>query len=64
MTQFEEVSDRAISLFGDEPLAAGRELLSAKILPELKPVLRALLKEVEAGVSQGLKRAERAIDDL
>jgi len=63
-TPVEEVSDRAISLFGDEPLAAGRELLSEKILPELKPVLRALLREVEVGVGQGLKRAERAIDDL
>jgi hypothetical protein len=63
-TPVEEVSDRAISLFGDEPLAAGRELLSEKILPEMKPVLRALLREVEAGVAQGLKRAERAIDDL
>src|SRR5215210_3552740 len=63
-TPAEEISDRAVSLFGDEPLAAGRELLSEKILPEMKPVLRALLKEVEAGVAQGLKRAERAIDDL
>jgi len=63
-TPVEDVSDRAISLFGDEPLAAGRQLLSAKILPEMKPVLRALLREVEVGVAQGLKRAERAIDDL
>jgi len=63
-TPVEEVSDRAVSLFGDQPLAAGRELLSEKILPEMKPVLRALLKEVEAGVGQGLRRAERAIDDL
>jgi hypothetical protein len=60
----DRLSDRAVSLFGDEPLAAGRELLSEKILPEMKPVLRALLKEVEVGVAQGLKRAERAIDDL
>jgi hypothetical protein len=58
------LSDGALSLFGDEPLAAGRELLSEKILPEMKPVLRALLKEIEASVQQGFKRAERAINDL
>jgi len=64
----EEVSDRiaerAISLFGDEPLAAGREILSEKILPEMKPVLRALLREIELSVAQGFKRAEQAINDL
>lgn len=58
------VSDRAVALFGDEPLAAGRELLTAKILPELKPALRALLRELEVSVGQGFRRAERAIDDL
>ena len=67
-TPAEEISDRfsdgALSLFGDEPFTAGRELLSEKILPEMKPVLRALLREIEASVSQGFKRAERAINDL
>ena len=67
-TPVEEISDRlsenALSLFGDEPLAAGRQLLNSKILPELKPVLRALLREVETSVAQGFKRAERAIEDL
>ena len=53
-----------LALFGDEPFAAGRELFSSKILPEMKPVLRALLSEIEASVAQGFKRAERAIDDL
>jgi len=60
----DELMERASSLFGDEPLAAGRELLTAKVLPEMKPVLRMLLREVEASVSQGFKRAERAIEDL
>jgi hypothetical protein len=60
----DEIVERAVSLFGDEPLAAGRELLTAKVLPEMKPILRMLLREVEASVSQGFKRAERAIDDL
>ncbi len=60
----DQLAERASSLFGDEPLAAGRELLTSKVLPELKPALRALLREVEGSVVQGFKRAERAIDDL
>lgn len=67
-TPVEELSDtladKAVALLGNEPLAAGRELLGEKILPEMKPVLRALLREVETSVTQGFKRAERAIDDL
>jgi hypothetical protein len=60
----DQLAERASSLFGDEPLTAGRELLTSKVLPEMKPALRALLKEIEASVLQGFKRAERAIDDL
>jgi len=60
----DDIIERASSLFGDEPLTAGRELLTAKVLPEMKPVLRMLLREVEASVAQGFKRAERAINDL
>jgi len=60
----DQLTDRASSLFGDEPLEYGRDLLTSKLLPEMKPVLRALLREIEASVSQGFKRAERAIDDL
>jgi hypothetical protein len=60
----DEIIERASSLFGDEPFAAGRDLLTAKVLPEMKPVLRMLLREIEASVSQGFKRAERAINDL
>jgi hypothetical protein len=64
----EELSDRlseqAGGLFGGEPLSAGRAILSETVLPEMKPVLRALLREIEASVAQGFKRAERAIDDL
>ncbi|MGE3268817.1 MAG: hypothetical protein AB7P40_08735 [Chloroflexota bacterium] len=58
------LSERAAVLFSDQSLAAGRELLEGKILPEMKPVLRALLREIEGSVTQGFKRAERAIDDL
>ena len=60
----EGLAERAVALLGDQPLVAGRELLGEKVLPEMKPVLRALLREIEASVSQGFKRAERAIDDL
>ena len=60
----DRLTERAVAFFGDEPLSAGRELLSEKVLPEMKPVLRALLKEIESSVSQGFKRAERAIEDL
>jgi hypothetical protein len=63
-TPVEEISDNMTSLFSGDSLLAGRDLLSEKILPEAKPVLRALLREIEASVSQGFKRAERAIDDL
>lgn len=57
-------SERAAALLRNEPMALGRELLGEKILPEMKPVLRALLQEIEASVSQGFKRAAKAIDDI
>jgi hypothetical protein len=66
-TPAEEVSERlseGLSLFGDEPLTAGRDLLTGTVLPEMKPVLRALLREIEASVTQGFRRAERAIDEI
>jgi hypothetical protein len=57
-------ADQAMALLGDEPFAAGKDLLSRTVLPEMKPVLKALLREIEASVTQGFKRAERAIDDI
>jgi hypothetical protein len=60
----DSLAERAAALLGNQPLAAGRELLGEKVLPEMKPVLRALLREIEASVSQGFKRAEQAIDEL
>src|SRR5215210_2187292 len=63
-TPIEETRDSLSAFFGDEPLSAGRDLLTSKVLPELKPALRMLLKEIESSVAQGFKRAERAIDDL
>ena len=60
----ESLSGRAAALFGNDAMSAGRDLLGEKILPEMKPVLRALLREIEASVSQGFKRAEQAINDI
>ncbi len=57
-------SDSAMSLFGDDSLAAGRDLFNDKVLPELKPVLRSLLRELEGVVVQGFRRAEKSIGDL
>ena len=57
-------SDTAVSLFGDDSLSAGRELFNEKVMPELKPVLRTLLRELEGVIVQGFRRAERSIDDL
>ena len=60
----DRASDAAISLFGDDSLSAGRELFNEKVMPELKPVLRTLLRELESVVVTGFRRAERSIDDL
>ena len=50
-------SDTAMSLFGDDSLSAGRDLFNEKVLPELKPVLRSLLRELEGVVVTGFRRA-------
>jgi hypothetical protein len=63
-TPVEDLAEHTSSLFGADSLLAGRDLLSEKVLPEAKPALRALLREIEASVAQGFRRAERAIDDL
>ncbi|MDP8922173.1 MAG: hypothetical protein M3O34_04765 [Chloroflexota bacterium] len=57
-------SESAVALFGDDSLSAGRELFNEKVLPELKPVLRSLLHELEGVVVQGFRRAERSINNL
>ncbi len=57
-------SEAAVSLFGDDSLSVGRELFNEKVMPELKPVLRTLLRELESVVVTGFRRAERSIDDL
>jgi hypothetical protein len=60
----DRISEQATALLGDDPLSVGRGLLAQTVLPEMKPVLRALLREIESSVAQGFKRAERAIEDL
>ncbi len=54
----------ALAALGDDRLAYPRELLTEKVLPEFKPALLALLREVETVVVQAFRRAERSIEDL
>lgn len=44
--------------------SAVREFAADRVLPELKPILLDLLKDVRGYVDQGFKRAEKAIKDL
>jgi len=66
----ETVSSRAaeaaalLAGMGDDRVAAGREFLAEKVLPEFKPALLAILQEVQGVVDQAFRRAERAIEQL
>jgi hypothetical protein len=57
-------AEAALDVVGDDRVSAGREFLVEKILPEFKPALLALLREVEDAVNQGFRRAERSVKDL
>jgi hypothetical protein len=59
-----KVSELAREVVGDDPLEAGQEFLRKQIVPELKPVLLAILDEVENVVADGFKRAEKAIKQM
>jgi hypothetical protein len=43
---------------------AGRDFMLERLLPEMKPVLLDLLKDMKAYVDQTFKRAEKAVRDL
>ena len=58
------VAETAMDVFGDDRLAYGRELLLDKVLPEFKPALRSLLRELESATEQAFRRAERKINEL
>ena len=54
----------AMDALGDDRLDRSREFLAEKILPEFKPALRSLLRELESATEQAFRRAERRINDL
>ncbi len=54
----------AMETFGDDRLDRGREFLTEKVLPEFKPALRSLLRELEAATEQAFRRAERRVNEL
>ena len=59
-----KVSDVAREVVGDDPLEAGPEFLVAKVIPEFKPTILAILKEFEEMIEDGLTRAEQAVKEL
>jgi hypothetical protein len=63
-TLIEKVSEVARDVVGGDPLETGRELLAQQMLPAVKPVLLALLTDLEQLVEDALKRAEQAIKKL
>jgi len=59
-----KVSVIAREVVGDDPLEAGQEFLLKQVVPELKPVLLAILDDIENVVADGFKRAEKAIKKM
>ncbi len=58
------VLDRAKDLGDTEAARVGREFVSEKVVPEMKPVLLDLLKDAEEYVDQYFKRAEKAVKSM
>lgn len=58
---WDRVQDRE---FRDRTAGATRDFVADRILPELKPVLLRLVREVKIYVDLGFKRAEKAIRAL
>lgn len=53
--------DRARDLVGDDRIEAGREFLTDKVLPEFKPVLLAVLKDLKDVSDDWFRQAEKSI---
>src|SRR5712692_1048175 len=49
---------------GSKAASATRDFVSDRVMPELKPVLLDLLKDLRGYVDQGFKRAEKTIKEL
>jgi hypothetical protein len=47
-----------------DSMEAGRDFFIAKVLPELKPAMLAILEEVQDVVDQAFRRTEKAIKKL
>lgn len=63
-TAAERAWDRARELVGDERLEAGREFVVERLLPELKPVLLAMLRDFEEVADRWFRQAEQGIKRL
>jgi len=59
-----KVSELARDVVGGDPLEIGQEFLMKQVLPELKPVLLAILDDVEKVMEDAFKRAEAAIKKM
>ena len=59
-----KVSELARDVVGGDPLEAGQEFLVKQVIPELKPVLLAILDDIEKVVADGLQRAEKSIKKI
>ena len=64
MSSAQIVLDRAKDLGDTEAARAGREFVSEKVVPEMKPVLLDLLKDAEEYVDRYFKRAEKAVKSM
>ncbi len=58
------LAETARDALGDDRLSTGRDFLTDTVLPEFKPALRALLRELEGATEQAFRRAERRVNDL
>jgi len=59
-----KVSELARDVVGDDPIEAGQEFLMKQVLPELKPVLLAIVDDLEKVVMDRFKLAEKTIKKL
>ena len=59
-----KVSELARDVVGNNPLEAGHEFLLKEVVPELKPVLLAILDDIEKVVADGFQRAEKSIKKM
>ncbi len=60
----EMLFERAKEIGGTEMARTGREFVSERVIPEMKPVLIDLLKDAESYVDRYFQRAEKAIKSM